>query len=79
MREKPRETRHERGVSRSSAGIGRCSRSGCGHEKRSVATSGRRSDSGDTHQTSIVYFFRKLLVRMTPQHIVSHPEGLLHP
>src|SRR6516225_7519375 len=61
MREKPRETRHERGVSRSSAGIGRCSRSWCGNEKRSVATSGRRSDSGDTHQASIVYFFRKLL------------------
>src|SRR5208283_2242333 len=57
MREKPRETRHERGVRGCSAGIERCSRSRCSSEKRSVAKRVRRSDGGGMPRAAIVQFF----------------------
>ena len=57
MREKPRETRHERAVSGSKAGIDRCSRSRCSSQKRSVARSGLRGDGAGAPGAAIVQFF----------------------
>src|SRR5271157_427944 len=71
MREKPRETRHERGVRGCSAGIERCSRSRCSSEKRSVAKRGRWSDGGAMRRAAIVQFFVETTVyRVVEKHRV---------
>src|SRR5208337_2595020 len=57
MREKLRETQHERGVRGCSAGIGRCSRSWCSSERRSVASWGHRGDRDGMRRAAIVHFF----------------------
>src|SRR5579885_1268255 len=59
MREKPGRPWHERGVRRSRAGIGRCSRGRCSSQERSVARWGRRGDRTGTDQAPIVYFFKE--------------------
>src|SRR5208337_4534856 len=57
MREKLRETQHERGVRGCSAGIGRCSRSWCSSERRSVASWSHRGDRDGMRRAAIVHFF----------------------
>jgi transposase InsO family protein len=54
---KPRETRHERGLIGSRAGIARCSRGLCRGQKRSVVRSGRRSDGAGAPAAATVQFF----------------------
>src|SRR5512135_81367 len=61
MREKPKETRHERGVRGYSAGIGRCSRGRCSSEQRLVATRGRWSDGVVCAEQRLYSFSWKLL------------------
>src|SRR5512135_761648 len=63
MREKPKETRHERGVRGYSAGIGRCSRGRCSSEQRLVATRGRWSDGVVCAEQRLYSFSWKLLLK----------------